>query len=164
VIRYVPLFGLLIIFIAIAVSLLVLQSFAARQMLSQSAFVYQVDLHVFKAKFSPHSLLATLVAVGVSMWWDAMDKALRTVQPFLSMSKDTTDIRLGAALSYQSSYWFQASVQAATNKHWLLALVTLGTTLSQIRKFHSLLHNAGKPKKCQISPRRLDLHSRTNTT
>jgi membrane-bound lytic murein transglycosylase MltF len=71
------------------------------------------------------------------MWWDAIDKALRTVQPFLSMSKVTTDVRLGAALSYQSSYWLQASIRAATNKHWLLALVTLGTTLSQIRKLYS---------------------------
>jgi hypothetical protein len=133
----VPLIGLLVTFVAIAVLLLVLQSFASRQMLSQSAFVYQVDLRVFKAKLSPHSVLATLVAVGISMWWDAIDKALRTVQPFLSMSKVTTDVRLGAALSYQSSYWLQASIRAATNKHWLLALVTLGTTLSQIRKLYS---------------------------
>jgi hypothetical protein len=138
VIRTVPLLSLLGAFIAIAVLLLVLHSFAVRQMLYRSAFVYQVDLHIFRAKFSPHSLLATLVAVGVSMWWDAIDKVLRTVQPFLSMSKVTTDVRLGAALSYQSSYWFRATVRAVSNRHWLLALVTLGTTLCQIRKFYSL--------------------------
>jgi hypothetical protein len=140
-----PLLALLVAFVAVAVLLLVLQSFAARQMLYKSAFVYQVDLHVFKAKFSPHSLLATLVAVGLSMWWDAIDKVLRILQPFLSMSKVTTDVKLGAALSYQSSYWFQASVRAAFNKHWLLALVTLGTTLSQIRKLHPLLGSTVTP-------------------
>lgn len=103
-------------------------------MLSRSAFVYQLDLRVFNARFSPQSVLATLLAVGVAMWWDAMDKVLRSVQPFLSMSNATVDVRHGAALSYQASYWFWASIRAAMNKHWLLSLMTFGTTLCQIRE------------------------------
>lgn len=69
------------------------------------------------------------------MWWDAMDKVLRTIQPFLSMSNSTIDVRQGAALSYQASYWFWASIKAALNSHWLLSLVTFGTTICQIRKW-----------------------------
>lgn len=118
----------------IAVAIIVLQHFASRQMLWRSAFVYQLDLRVFNARFSPQSILATLLAVGVSMWWDAMDKVLRTMQPFLSMSNSTVDVRHGAGLSYQTSYWFWASFRAARNSHWLLTLLTLGTTLSQVRK------------------------------
>jgi hypothetical protein len=118
----------------IAAAILVLQHFASRQMLWRSAFVYQVDLRVFNARFSPQSILATLLAVGVSMWWDAMDKVLRTVQPYLSMSNSTIDVRHGAGISYQTSYWFWASFRAARNSHWLLMLFTLGTTLCQVRK------------------------------
>lgn len=127
-------FALLVVFILIAVAILVLQSFASKQMLYRSAFVYQLDLHVFNARFSPQSVIATLLAVGVSMWWDAIDKVLRTIQPFLSMSNSTVNVRHGAALSYQASYWFWASIRAAMNSHWLLSLVTFGTTLCQIRK------------------------------
>ena len=118
----------------IAVAIIVVQHFASRQMLWRSAFVYQLDLRVFNARFSPQSILATLLAVGVSMWWDAMDKVLRTMQPFLSMSNSTVDVRHGAGLSYQTSYWFWTSIRAARNSHWLLTLLTFGTTLSQVRK------------------------------
>lgn len=126
----------------IAVAILVLQHFASKQMLWSSAFIYQLDLRVFNARFSPQSILATLLAVGVSMWWDAMDKVLRTVQPFLSMSGSTVDVRNGAGLSYQTSYWLWASLKAAKNRHWLLSLVTLGTTLCQVRKCSMLSNSA----------------------
>ncbi|KAF9697965.1 hypothetical protein EKO04_004197 [Ascochyta lentis] len=132
IIRSTSLFGLLLAFVLIAVLLLVLQDFASKHMLYRSAFVYQLDLRIFRARFSPQSVLATLLAVGVSMWWDAVDKTLRTLQPFLSMSKSTVDVRRGAALSYQSSYWIWATFRAALNSHWLLALVTLGTTMCQV--------------------------------
>lgn len=126
--------ALLVAFVLIAVAIIILQSFASRQLLYRSAFIYQLDLRAFNARFSPQSVLATLLAVGVSMWWDAIDRTLRTVQPFLSMSASTVDVRCGAALSYQASYWLWASVRAVLNSHWLLSLVTFGTTLCQVRK------------------------------
>lgn len=132
--------ALLVAIVLIAVAILVLQNLASRQLLYRSAFIYQLDLHAFNARFSPQSILATLLAVGVSMWWDAIDKTLRTVQPFLNMSGSVVDVRHGAALSYQASYWLWASIRAAMNSHWLLSLVTFGTTLSQIRKCILSLH------------------------
>lgn len=126
--------ALLVAVVLIAVAIITLEYFASRQQLYRSAFIYQLDLRAFNARFSPQSVLATLLAVGVSMWWDAIDKTLRTIQPFLSMSKSVVDVRHGAALSYQAAYWFWASLRAAMNSHWLLALVTLGTTLCQVRR------------------------------
>ncbi|KAJ8110327.1 hypothetical protein OPT61_g6806 [Boeremia exigua] len=124
--------ALFVAFILIGVAIIVLQNFASRQLLYRSAFIYRLDLRVFNARFSPQSVIATLLAVGVSIWWDAIDTALRTAQPFLSMSKSVTDVRYGAALSYQTSYWLWASARAVLNSHWLLSLVTFGTTLCQI--------------------------------
>ncbi|CAO2656417.1 Nn.00g052200.m01.CDS01 [Neocucurbitaria sp. VM-36] len=124
--------ALLLAFALVAVALIVLKHFADRQQLYRSAFLYQVDFGIFRAKFSPHSVIATLVAVGVALWWDAVDKNMRVLQPYLSMSKEPVDFKRGAAVSYQSVYWLWASVKAAMNRHWLLCLVTVGTTLCQV--------------------------------
>jgi hypothetical protein len=134
VIRSWSLLALIIAFILVAVAILVLHSFASRQMLYRSAFVYQLDIRAFNARFSPQSVIASLLAVGVAMWWDIVDKVFRSMQPFLSMSQSTVNVRRGAALSYQSSYWLWATARAVMNSHWLLSLVTFGTTLCQVRK------------------------------
>lgn len=113
-----------------------LRDFADRQQLYRSAFVYEVDIGGgFRAQISPTSLGATLVAVCLSLWWEMIDKDMRNLQPYLSMAQRPTDVKHGAALSYESSHWIWAAGKAASNKHWLLSLATLGTMLSQIRKF-----------------------------
>ena len=113
---------------------MVLHDLAKREKLYSSAFVYELDIEIFKATVSPFSLLGTLIAVGLALWWDAMEKNMRLLQPYLSMAKQPRVVRRGTGLSYQSSYWVGAAVKAASNKDWLLSLVTVGTTLSQVRK------------------------------
>jgi hypothetical protein len=135
--KTISLLGLCFAFAAIAIALLTLQTFAAKQQLYRSAFVWQVDLRAFRASFSPHSFIATLIVVGVAHWWDSVDKWMHHLQPVLVMSKGPVLPRRGAANSYQSSYWLWASAKAASNKHWLLCMVTIGTTLSQVRKLTS---------------------------
>lgn len=126
--------SLLVGLIMVSTALLVLRYYAERQQLYRSAFVYQVDLGFFKARLSPHSVIATLIAVGVALWWEAIDKHIRILQPYLAMSRNPERISNGAALSYQSSYWIWAASKALMNKHWLLFLVASGTTLCQVRK------------------------------
>jgi hypothetical protein len=133
----------MVAFAGLAAALLVLQNFAKREKLYNSAFVYELDVEVFKATVSPFSLLGTLIAVGLALWWDAMEKNMRILQPYLSMAKGPRVVRRGTGLSYQSSYWVGAAVKAASNRDWLLSLVTVGTTLSQVRKYDLLFSRSG---------------------
>jgi hypothetical protein len=119
---------------AIATCILVLRKFAREHRLYRTAFVYQVNLGLFNTSFSPHSVVAALVAVILGLCWDGIDKPMRTLQPYLSMSRKPTEALRGAALSYQSCYWAWAAVKAASRGHYVLCLVTMGTTLSQIRR------------------------------
>ncbi|CBX98470.1 hypothetical protein LEMA_P098790.1 [Plenodomus lingam JN3] len=124
--------GFLIILIAITTALIVLHKVSVKGGLYRSSFVYHMSVGKLNAQISPISVTSTLLAVALALCWDSIDRSLRILQPYLSMSKGPTDVREGACLSYQSSYWLWASSRAAFNKHWLLSLVTLGTTLFQI--------------------------------
>jgi len=94
----------LITLVAIAVILLVLRKFARELKLSRSAFTYQINLRIFDSSFSPHSVIATLIAVLVGLSWDAIDSPIRNLQPYPSSSRNSISISRGAPLSYQSSY------------------------------------------------------------
>jgi hypothetical protein len=63
-----------------------------------------------------------------------MEKNMRLLQPYLSMTTQPRVTRRGTGLTYQSSYWVGAAFKAASNKDWLLSMVTIGTTLSQVRE------------------------------
>jgi hypothetical protein len=125
---------LLVGLVAIAICMLVLRKFARERRLYRTAFVYQVSLGLFNTSFSPHSVVATLIAVILGLCWDGIDKPMRTLQPYLSMSRKPTVASRGVALSYQSSYWAWAAAKAALRGHSILCLVATGTTLSQVRK------------------------------
>jgi hypothetical protein len=121
--------------IALAVLLLVLRQYALDDRLNRTAFIYQISLGLFNTTLSPHSIIATFVAVIVGLFWDSIDKPLRKLQPYLSMTRGTSNISQGASLSYQTCYWIWAAIKAARRKHWVLCLVTFGTTLTQICQY-----------------------------
>ncbi|KAH7095344.1 hypothetical protein FB567DRAFT_512389 [Paraphoma chrysanthemicola] len=123
---------LFVILVALAITLLVLRKYAIEQRLYRTAFVYQVNLGLFNTTFSPNSLVAAIIAVAVGLFWDGLDKPLRKLQPYLAMSNAPSTSSKGVSLSYEAAYWVWASTKAARRKHWVLCLVTIGTTLSQI--------------------------------
>ncbi|CAO2655525.1 Nn.00g043280.m01.CDS01 [Neocucurbitaria sp. VM-36] len=122
------LFGLLLV----AIILLVLRGLASKNRLTQSFFLYEADWNLFHMSFSPSSIIATLVAVGISLYWGGIDKPMRTLQPYLAMSRSPARMSQGANLSYQSAFWGWAAVKAALSRHWLLCLIAIGTTLCQV--------------------------------
>ena len=130
----VTLLGLIIIII-------VLSRFANASGLSQNAFLYQTSLTVLghASYFTPFSIVPTLIAVGIGLWWNALDGALRILQPYISMTRQPSSCNRGIGVSYHSSYWIWASWKSAKNGHWLLSLVTLGSLLAQLcMLFHRL--------------------------
>ncbi|KAF1845015.1 uncharacterized protein K460DRAFT_405295 [Cucurbitaria berberidis CBS 394.84] len=122
----------LVSLVLVAIALLVLRQLASKQGLTQSFFIYEVDWSLFHASFSPSSIIATLIAVSISLYWGGIDKPMRTLQPYLAMSRGSLHLSKGVNLSYQSVYWAWAAVKAAFCKHWLLCLIATGTTLCQI--------------------------------
>lgn len=56
----------------------------------------------------------------------------RILQPYIAMSRAPTPIKSGAGLTYRSKTWMGAAFKAAKHRHWVLFLVALGSTLSQV--------------------------------
>ncbi|KAK1146420.1 hypothetical protein N8T08_003207 [Aspergillus melleus] len=135
VLRLATLLGLVISLAAVIVGIAVLYHFAEGSQLYQKFFVYQANISVFNKSIptvAPFSIIPTLIAVGIGLWWSSIDDNFRRLQPFLAMSNGRPKFSQGISLSYQSSYWVWAAVKAARNRHWLLFLVTLGATLTPI--------------------------------
>ncbi|CAN9214706.1 unnamed protein product [Alternaria sp. RS040] len=126
------LFALLAYLFATTIAILIVRGYAREKRLSRTAFTYEVDVGLFNTFFSPHSLIATLIAVGIGLSWDGVDKPMRGLQPYLSISRNPVALRRAASLTCQSSFWVWAAVKAALREHWILCLVAAGTTLSQI--------------------------------
>ncbi|KAG9244511.1 hypothetical protein BJ878DRAFT_550247 [Calycina marina] len=82
--------------------------------------------------FAPYSIITTLAAVVLMLWWDEMDQKLRQLQPYISMAKKDTLVSKGPKLSYMSMPLLWVSWKAARNRHFLLAIVGLGTFISYL--------------------------------
>ncbi|KAJ5239461.1 hypothetical protein N7468_004080 [Penicillium chermesinum] len=126
---------LVLILALVIVGVAVLYHYAESYRLYGKAFVYQVQLSFLgngMSSVAPFSMIPTVIATLIGLWWGAIDDNFRRLQPFLSMSKNDPPCKQGADLSYQSSYWMWAAGKAAFNRHWLLFLVALGSTLSPV--------------------------------
>lgn len=133
--RLPALLGLTSLLLAVIVGVAVLWHYAETAGLYEKAFVYQVRLSFLSdgvSSVAPFSMIPTVIATGIGLWWSAIDENLRRLTPFLIMSRGSPRLSHGAHLSYQSSFWLWACFKAAMNKHWLLSLLSLGTTLSPV--------------------------------
>ncbi|KAI1149194.1 hypothetical protein F4825DRAFT_453736 [Nemania diffusa] len=105
--------------------------------LHQTAFVYAFDISVGGldlGNVNPASLVTTIVAVSISLWWGSIETALRRIQPYLVLANRpiTKSGSEGVSISYISSYLLWATWRAMKRSHWVLALVCTGAFLSEI--------------------------------
>ncbi|KAI3342654.1 hypothetical protein F4824DRAFT_115259 [Ustulina deusta] len=105
--------------------------------LYQTAFVYAFDISVGGLDLgdvNPASLITTIVAVSIGLWWGSLDTTLRRIQPYLVLAKRpiTRSGSEGVSIAYISSYLLWASYRAMKRSHWVLALVCTGAFLSEI--------------------------------
>lgn len=136
--RLPALLGLVALLGGVIAGVVVLYHFAESVGLYEKAFVYQVQVSFFSngiASVAPFSIIPTLIATGIGLWWGAIDENFRRLTPYLQMSRENPQLSRGAGLSYQSSFWLWACTKAALNRHWLLSLLTFGSSLSPICKF-----------------------------
>ncbi|KAI1126904.1 hypothetical protein F5Y10DRAFT_202426 [Nemania abortiva] len=105
--------------------------------LYQTAFVYAFDISVGGldlGNVNPASLITTIVAVSIGLWWGSLDAVLRRIQPYLVLAKRpiTGSSSEAIGISYVSSYLLWATWRAMKRSHWVLALVCTGAFLSEI--------------------------------
>ncbi|KAI0420768.1 hypothetical protein F5X98DRAFT_391488 [Xylaria grammica] len=103
--------------------------------LYQTPFVYSIKVSVKGldlGSVNPASIITTLTAVIVGLWWSSIDTTLRRVQPFLALAKEPAIGAKGVCVSYRSSYLLWAAYRGAKRRHWVMALVCTGAFLAQI--------------------------------
>ncbi|KAJ5552258.1 hypothetical protein N7494_001636 [Penicillium frequentans] len=135
ILRLPALIILVTLFALVITGVAVLYHYAESYRLYGKAFVYEIQLSMFGSDISsiaPFSMIPTVIATLLGLWWGAIDGDFRRLQPFLAMSDRNPPYKKGVDLSYQTSYWFWAAGKAVFNKHWMLFLVTLGSTLSPV--------------------------------
>ncbi|KAJ6020520.1 hypothetical protein N7540_006024 [Penicillium herquei] len=136
ILRLPALLLLIVILTLVIVGVAVLWHYAETDRLYGKAFVYEIQVSLFGSSMSssiaPISMVPTIIATLLGLWWSAIDDKFRHLQPFLSMSDGSPSYAKGVDLSYQTTYWMWAAGKALLNKHWMLFLVTLGSTLSPV--------------------------------
>ena len=132
-VRY--LFGLFVTVLCVTAAVTSLYILAQQDLLYQTALVYQAEFSILNKHIStiaPYSIVPTVIAVAIGLWWSAFDKSFRVLQPFLLMSRKPTTLSAGLFGNYHSSYWAWAAIKAALQKDWILFAITFGSTLCQI--------------------------------
>jgi hypothetical protein len=106
-----------------------------RSALYQTIFVYQKNFSIGQgvtADIAPYSIIPTLLAIMVKLWWSALESTFKRLQPYVTMTRRNTKASEGIALSYIDSVLLWASWKAVKNRHWLLGLITLGAFLAEV--------------------------------
>ncbi|EXJ77095.1 hypothetical protein A1O3_10253 [Capronia epimyces CBS 606.96] len=116
-------------------AILVLFVLAHTAGLYESAFTYQTDLLPSSSDlftFAPYSIVPTLLAVVISLWWDDLDGAFRRLQPYVTMAHKAVPAAPNIGLSYLATHPVGSVVKAVRNGHLLVALVSAGAILTQV--------------------------------
>ena len=128
----------LIAFLAcIAAALITLLVISKGPGLYQTAFLYQRTVifdHGTGVDVAPYSIIPTILAVAVKLWWGALEESFRRLQPYVMMAREPTKGSRAAALSYVNSPHIFTSGKALDKGHWLLALVCLGAFWTEVCK------------------------------
>lgn len=130
------LLSLLLYILGLLAGMAVLYTFARRSELHQAFFTYRAKIELLgnANTISPFAIVPTVLAIGITLWWESVDNTCRLVQPYISMYHGARTPSRSTGLSYASSFWLWASVKALRNRHILLSLITATTFLIQIRK------------------------------
>jgi hypothetical protein len=102
--------------------------------LYQAGFIYQAAVHLTGSTYylAPYSIIPTLVASIVSLWWGSIQDTFKSLTPFLAMANGAKVPSEGATLSYINTPIVWITGLAIKKRHWFLAVVTLGALFTQV--------------------------------
>jgi hypothetical protein len=90
--------------------------------LHHAALVYQYNFGTSTA-LAPYSIIPTLLAVSVKLWFGAIEDVLKRVQAFTSMAYSPTGLSRSLLVEYSNAPLILSSIKAFKNSHWMLVLV-----------------------------------------
>ena len=122
---------LLLLLISITFGLVALYVVSKRSGLHEAAFVDTLSLGRFPFTIAPYSIVPTLVAVFVKLWWGTIDSASRRLTPFLSMVTSPQPAK-STTTSYVTTPIAWITFIAVKRRHWILAMVTFGAIGAEV--------------------------------
>jgi hypothetical protein len=137
--RIPSLMSLAVYLIILVIGISILYDFATGNRIYQNFFVNRVEFgeiagHV--ARLTPFSIVPTLMAVLLRMWWDGMQQKFCQLQPFVAMTRPKgTQWKDGPGMHYSTTNWIKSSLRAIRNGHWLLTFVIIGNILCQVCEY-----------------------------
>lgn len=129
---------MLLVFATLIVGLAILYVEARRSALHQTFFVYQHNFSAenrFVTALAPYSIIPTLIAILVKLWWSALEDTFKRLQPYIMMAREPTMVSRGLEISYSHTKSLWTVWKAISNKHWLLALICLGAFWTEVCEF-----------------------------
>jgi hypothetical protein len=96
--------SLFMVALIVGISILYVKSKASA--LYQTFFVYQKTYSIGKgitANIAPYSIIPTLLAIVVKLWWGGLEDTFKRLQPYVAMRRQPTKATRGIALSYVDS-------------------------------------------------------------
>jgi hypothetical protein len=125
---------LLTLFALIAALFVLFHMSRAKTGIHQSAFVYQLNLDVLGATttMAPYSIIPTLCAVGIKLWFEAIGDVFKRLQPYITMSKAPTRLPNSILAEYANTPTPFVSVKAIQHSHWLLVMIGLGAFATEV--------------------------------
>ncbi|KAG9961899.1 hypothetical protein KCU61_g5130, partial [Aureobasidium melanogenum] len=125
---------LVVLSILIAALIVLFRMSQAQTGIHQSVFVYQLNLEVLGATttMAPYSIVPTLCAVGVKLWFESIGDIFKRLQPYITMSKAPSKLIHSVLAEYANTPTPFVSVKAVQNAHWLLVIIGLGAFATEV--------------------------------
>jgi len=89
---------------------------------------------------APWSIISTLMAVVLKVWWSSFDQTFRRLEPYLAMTQGPISTSKGTGLSYINYLSFWVVGKAVWNRHFRIVLVATVAMLCEIREYSLSLY------------------------
>lgn len=125
---------LFIALVALVGAIIALYVVSRRCGLHQQALVHEFDFSLADVAvgLAPYSIIPTLFAVGIKLWYGAIEENMRRLQAFLAMAVRPAPIWRSLLVEYANAPLAFMSSKAVKNSHYMLALVGLGALGTEI--------------------------------
>ncbi|KAI9796263.1 MAG: hypothetical protein M1833_006432 [Piccolia ochrophora] len=131
---------LVLLLAALVAALATLFSRSTNPGLYQKALTYQLDISMssrYITSLAPYSIIPTLFAVAIKLWWGSLEEVYKRLQPYVAMTKRPSSVTKDLVTCYVNSPPIWATWKALSRKHWLLAVICSGAFLTEICEFLS---------------------------
>lgn len=129
---------LLLALAGLIAAILVLFRISQTGILSQRALVFQADVSIasIATTLAPYSIIPTLFAIGLKLWYASVEGTMRMLQPFSSLAEGPADVANSILVEYANTLPLFGVLKALRHSHWILAVALVGALGTEICESH----------------------------